>query len=64
MLHAFCFSRRRRLRIAAAWLPPWLRIGRKFSFLADLEHFQATAQASLRTSKAVFRAAPAKSMQH
>jgi hypothetical protein len=49
---------------AAAWLPPWLRIGRKFSFLADLEHFQATAQASLRTSKAALRAAPAKSMQH
>jgi hypothetical protein len=49
---------------AAAWLPSWLRIGRKFSFLADLEHFQATAQASLRTSKAALRAAPAKSMQH
>jgi hypothetical protein len=45
-------------------LPPWLRIGHKFNFLADLEHFQATAQASLRTSKAALRAAPAKSMQH
>jgi hypothetical protein len=38
-------------RFAPRSAPPWLRIGRKFSFLADLEHLQATAQASLRTSK-------------